>query len=141
MGTRKFEKWNAQRVESEWFFNFDGEQLTKWDTAWKAALRRAGIKKGAVLFYDARKTARTKMDDNDVSTADAKLVMGHKTDSLSTRYNQSKKGIRRVARKMAKTIVVVPAIAPGAAIDDDVTDLQLVKLKRRFDAGLIPESI
>jgi hypothetical protein len=86
-----------------------------------------GIKKGGVLFYDARRTTRTKIDDNDVSTADAKLVMDHKTDFMSTRYNQSKKASGELR---TKTIVVVPAIAPGATIDDDVTDLQMVKLKR-----------
>jgi integrase len=132
--------WKLQRVDSEWFFNVEGRQLGEWKTAWDAALRRAGIPKGTITFYDSRRTARTKMDEADVSMADAKLVMGHETDSMSMRYNQSKKGIQRVREKMApKTINPTTTIEPATSGDD--LEAKLTKLKGLFAAGLIPEAL
>lgn len=129
----------ARDKSSEWFFQSDdGLQLGDFKKGWQAALRRSGVT--GVMFYDSRRTARTNLDDADVSQADAKLVMGHTTDAMSERYNQSKKGLKRVRMAMApkQTAIVVPT-APAPSNDDLRAKLAL--LKELFDGGLLPEAV
>jgi integrase len=122
------EQTQIEHPSCPWFFHYCGKQLGDFGKAWDTALLRCGLRvkgsdgrmKNKVLFYDARRTARTQMDEAGVSQEDAKLVMGHKTDGMSTRYNQSLKGVDRIrdaqnARLKAKGREA-GAIAPAACV-------------------------
>jgi integrase len=130
--------------QAGWFFHHKGHQLGEWKTAWDAALVRCGLRvqndqgewENAVIFYDSRRTARTRLDMAGVSQSDAKKQLGHKTDAMSEGYDQSTAHLQRI--RQADKGKSAP-VAPASSVD--VVDAKLVKLKQRFEAGLIPESI
>jgi hypothetical protein len=111
--------------------------LGDFKTAWYAALRRSCVK--GVMFYDSRRTAETAFDDNDVSSDDAQMMMGHNAE-MRRRYNQSKKALKRVRAAMTpkETAATVPA-SPASSLSD--LRAKLETLKELNDAKLLPDSV
>jgi integrase len=102
----------------QFFFHLNGERLGNWKTAWNNALRRADIPAGTLMFYDARRTARTLLGDYGVSVDDAKEQLGHATEAMSTRYNQSTAHVTRIieahrGKGKEKTAETAPASSNG----------------------------
>jgi integrase len=109
----------------EWFFHLDGERLGDWKTAWYAALRRADIDKGTVLFYDARRTHSTMMAHRGVTKDDRKSQMGHTTDPMSDLYDQSNSHVPRIRE------------AFGSAPAANGWKAELKELKAMMDDGIL----
>jgi integrase len=133
--------WRDQTAQEyskcEWFFHQNGEWLGSWRTAWDNALKRSGLRVkengrwvNKVLFYDSRRTARTKLDQLGVSQQDAMLTMGHRTDAMSIRYNQSLAGVDRVRDAQN-----------GKASAPRNWQAELKDLKAAFDDRLLPEDL
>jgi site-specific recombinase XerD len=66
-----------------WLFHNNGTPIRKYDRAWKAACKKAGVSR---LVHDCRRTAARNLIRAGVSTQVAKRVTGHKTDSVFNRY-------------------------------------------------------
>jgi integrase len=116
----------------ELFFHLKGERLGDWKTAWNAALRRAEIPKGTIMFYDARRTARTLLGDYGVSMDDAKEQLGHATDSMSGRYNQSTGHVPRIIEAHRTKGKGKAAETPSASSNDVVGQVErLAALKEK----------
>jgi site-specific recombinase XerD len=99
--TRKLEVERGRVIP--WLFHHDGEPIRKYDRAWKTACKKAGV---ARLVHDCRRTAARNLIRAGVSTQVAKLVTGHKTDSIFNRYaiiDQSM--IDDAAAKLAQVLV------------------------------------
>ena len=144
------EQTRKEYPNAETFFHMDGERLGDWKKAWEGALLRCGLRTkeektgkwvNAVIFYDTRRTARTRLDEMGVSQEDAKLQMGHKTDAMSERYNQSKKGIERIREaaraKASKPTIQPPTVAPGPSGD---VVAQLREAGEMLTAGLLSKA-
>lgn len=141
-------EWKRDHPNPTWFFHRDGKQLKEWKTAWYSALVRCGLRvkndegkwENTVLFYDSRRTARTRLDEAGVSREDAKKQLGHLTDSQSEDYDKSEAHVKRisVASRSQKTYAPV-AVAPALAVRD--LKAQLKELKDLFEDGLLPEEL
>jgi hypothetical protein len=131
--------YQAVRTPSEWFFNVEGKQINREvSAAWYKALESAGITKGQVIFYDTRRTARTRMGQAGVSTSAAMAQLGHGA-KMSARYDQGDYAVELRAKMGTKTPTQAVAIAPVAPVD--VLKGKLETLKGLFDAGLIPQAV
>lgn len=119
----------------EWFFHYQGARLGSWNTAWYAALRRCGIKKGTVKFYDSRRTTSTMLHDRGVLPSDVDAQMGHAPGSkVRDGYNQSWAHVDRILDRVGEQ---APLVEPAP---DDLEN-ELMKLKTLYEKGLLPQSI
>ena len=76
------------RVERTGPFVFsypDGRPIGSYKTAWKGALKRAGLR--GKLFHDLRRTAATELRRSGVPEDVAMVITGHRTRSMFSRYN------------------------------------------------------
>jgi site-specific recombinase XerD len=64
-------------------FHHSGQPIRKYDRAWKTACKKAGVSR---LVHDCRRTAARNLIRAGVSTQVAKVITGHKTDSIFNRY-------------------------------------------------------
>lgn len=105
------------------FFHHNGKRLQPWsfNKPWYAALKACGIEKGTVLFYDARRTSRTIMADLDISKEDAKKQLGHETDEMSAKYDQSTAHVERIQKafksKGKPKVAEAPVVAQAPSVD------------------------
>ena len=68
-----------------WVIQRGGERLKEYRYAWKRAKERAGL--NALLFHDLRRTARRSLREAGLDRLQIKLILGHKTDAMSDRYD------------------------------------------------------
>jgi hypothetical protein len=129
----------------EWFFNTDGNRIDadRLETAWEQCRVACGIPQG-VMMYDARRTHRGLLDDNDVLKDDAKDQMGQVTDAMSDLYKNSHAHVNRIRaafskKKGTQTDSAPEPIAPVTPVLD--RKAALAELKELNDAGLLPENI
>lgn len=64
--------------------HFDGQPIKSITRSWKTACRRAGLP--GKLFHDLRRTAIRNLTKAGVDRKVAKMISGHKTDSVFERY-------------------------------------------------------
>lgn len=67
-----------------WVFHRDGEPIKSYNTAWRAACRRAGYP--GRLVHDCRRTAVRSLERAGVSRSVAMQLTGHKTEAVYRRY-------------------------------------------------------
>jgi integrase len=128
-------EWKKNNPSKEWFFHLKGAKLGDWKTAWNAALRRCEIEKGTIKFYDARRTARTILGNVGVSKDDAKAQLGHLTDAMSDRYNQSTEHVGRIIKAHRTQGNGSDTTTPTASSNDVVG--QVERLADMFEKGLL----
>ena len=81
----------TDRIEEEtgapvrWVFHRRGKRIKNFRTAWKNALRRAGLTDKQ--FHDFRRTAVTNLEHSQVPRTTAMKMVGHKTESIYRRYS------------------------------------------------------
>lgn len=120
--------------QCEWFFHLNGKKLGDWKTAWKGALKRSGIEPGSgVIFYDSRRTSRSKLGEYGVSKDDAKKQLGHHSDSMSDLYDQSTEHVKRVQDAYRSKGVTKPVPASPRASNDVVDRIE--RLAALFEKG------
>lgn len=139
-----------QHPHCEWFFHLDGQQLGNWKTAWKAALKRAGLKSGykesGLVFHDTRRTNITSLSTLGVEEKHIMSNSGHKTVSMSRRYDQSaisagvvteaqNKALGIATAVNAEDVPFTPPIAPAVSKSD--WKAELTELKAMLDDGIL----
>jgi len=80
--TRAFEKATGQIVP--WLFHHDGRPIKNYYTAWRSALKRAGI--AGRVPHDFRRTAVRNLERAGVSRSVAMKLTGHRTEAVYRRY-------------------------------------------------------
>jgi len=75
----------AERTGPYVFSYPDGRPIGSYKTAWKGALKRAGLH--GKLFHDLRRTAATELRRSGVPEDVAMVITGHRTRSMFSRYN------------------------------------------------------
>lgn len=83
-----------------WVFHRDGRPVKSIRSAWRLACERAGL--GDKIPHDFRRTAVRRLERAGVSRSVAKLLVGHRTDHMYSRYaiaNESdlREGLAKVA--------------------------------------------
>jgi integrase len=79
------ERRQAARLDGvPWVFHRQGRQLVAYDKSWRKARKLAGLPQK--IFHDTRRTAARNLEEVGVSRQVAKLITGHKTDSMHLRY-------------------------------------------------------
>jgi len=77
-----------QNGKSEYVFSHpDGKRIKSFKTAWKGALRRAGIRN--LRFHDLRRTFATRILENGKNLESIRKLLGHSDISTTQRYLSS----------------------------------------------------
>jgi integrase len=77
--------YEARDLACPFIVNFEGRGMVETKTAWIRARKNAGLPE--LLIHDLRRTAVRNMSRAGISRPVAKLISGHKTDSMFTRYD------------------------------------------------------
>lgn len=67
-----------------WVLHRNGKKILEFRAGWKEASAKAGLP--GLLFHDLRRSAARNMDRASISRSVIMAIMGHKTDSMFTRY-------------------------------------------------------
>jgi integrase len=79
-------------------FHHSGQPIRKFEKAWEAASRKAGLK--GKLFHDFGRTAARNMIRSGIPERVAMTIIGDKTRSVFDRYNIiSDHGLKEAAKK------------------------------------------
>jgi len=131
------ERSQREYPKCEWLFNIDGNRIDadRLATAWEQCRVVCGIPQG-VMMYDARRTHRGLLDDNDVLKDDAKDQMGQVTDAMSDLYKNSFAHVNRIraafSKKKGPQTASVPSVnAPATPVLD--WKAALAELKEQND--------
>lgn len=86
------ELWQERRLDTQAVFLWKGQSVSRIQTAFSAACRRAGLKcgrkDGGLTVHDFRHTASTNFRRAGVDTMTAMKIVGHKSEKMHRRYNQ-----------------------------------------------------
>ncbi len=100
---------------------------------------RRKIWKHTILFYDARRTLVTKLDQLGLQEKDIMRAAGHKTSKMSRRYNQSKESAKLMQAAVNGTATVPTPSVPVKVVVGWKAELK--ELKEAFEDGLLPEDL
>jgi integrase len=98
--------WQGRRLNTKAVFLWRGHCVTRVQTAFAAACRRAGLvcgrKHGGLTVHDFRHTASTNFRRAGVDTMTAMKIVGHKSEKMHRRYNQiTPDDLRQATAKLA----------------------------------------
>lgn len=83
----------------------NGTPVHDYRDAWARATKAAGVP--GLYLHDLRRTARRNFRRQDIGDTVAMKIMGHKTDSMSKRYDiVDEEDLREAARRQSKTVIV-----------------------------------
>ena len=89
---------SKRKLGCPYVFHHDGEPIKKFEKAWNAACRKAGLK--GKLFHDYRRTAARNMIRSGIPERVAMTITGHKTRSVFESCNiVSDQDLKEAARK------------------------------------------
>jgi integrase len=99
---RLFADLEARRKVSGFVFTFDNHPITRIKTAWKAALRRAGLR--YIRFHDLRHAFNSRLGDLGVIADVRKALMGHSSgEDVNSLYTHVEIAARwRAIRKLER---------------------------------------
>lgn len=91
----------ANGVIVPWLFHRSGKVITSFRTAWKKACKAAGVP--GKIPHDFRRTAVRNLERAGASRSDAMAMIGHKSQSIYSRYAISnEKSLKEAAVKLAR---------------------------------------
>jgi integrase len=96
-----------------WVFHFRGKPIGSYNTGWRAALRRAGLKN--LRPHDFRRTAARAYTRAGVGEQIVMKITGHKTRAMFDRYNITAE--RDLAEAAARVTSSKTAARKGRARD------------------------
>src|SRR5205807_3594530 len=101
---RLFDLLQARRQAEGLVFTFNGQPLHRIKTAWKAAIRRAGLR--YFRFHDLRHTFNTRLMEAGVMQEVRKALMGHSSgEDINSTYTHIELPVKREAiRKLEEWV-------------------------------------
>jgi integrase len=100
----------ARRLDCPLIFHRDGQPMKSFRKAWKRACSQAGVP--ALLFHDLGRTSIRNMIRAGIDRKIARMISGHRTESIFTRYDiTDDDDLRDAVLKIEQYVSGLPAVS------------------------------
>ena len=99
----------VRRLDCPLIFHRDGQPMKSFRKAWKRACSQAGVP--ALLFHDLRRTSIRNMIRAGIDRKIARMISGHRTESIFTCYDITDDDLRDAVLKIEQYVSGLPAVS------------------------------